>query len=95
MTFISGPRKIPLTKKFKAKLKRIKFLKGLSKKKWLKRMTLKKKKKKKISEMPQYSYLLNDVGPKSNDQESKILLGQFHSIYGNPEDPRDFDPYKN
>lgn len=44
--------------------------------------------------MPNYQYLLDDVGKNSNDHYSKILLNKMHGVEGEVEDPRDWQkPY--
>lgn len=44
--------------------------------------------------MPEYQYLLNDVGKGSNDHVAKILLAKMHGVMGEAEDPRDWQkPY--
>ena len=81
-----------LTKKQKAKIKRKKFYKAISKSKILK-MISKKKRRFKRPLMPTYSYMLNDVGNKSRDSASKVFLGALHNKMNDPEDPRDWDPF--
>lgn len=85
-------KKLRLTKKQREKLKRKKFYKNLSKSKVLK-MISKRKRRFKKPMMPTFSYILNDVGSKSRDSASKMLLGGLHNVYHDPEDPRDWDPF--